>query len=485
DANNKKYIEFNSTYCELSANTLTMKDAFVTAYGNNFTLIVKNYSGFTIETNITSTATAKIGEEPVGAVVPEITPPTAQIATGKSGDFVVTCEPIIPQETTLTLQFEEYAEPFTFYQYSDYTAEGSWLGNQKLTAPAARDANTHYEYFCTFGTYPQSWCETTPDTTGLGTTSSSYSGVEVTFYQDSNTKEYKYAQVNGNYYAFEPIRWIVLGVDTSGSIAFNGDGGATTTVDTANTSSILFTDALADAGKLKIENNRIYYDENGNSTFEDGEKQTNLLLLSELALDCEYFDADYGTNQWSKNNDCDVKLFLNNFNGSSMTDFATISGLGKYYATEQNTNLIQRTNIKTTTYVSNSTSGNDNGYYNMFLLGSNRNSNSGYKNNYTDSYNIASYFPIYTGTGTGASGYIDAIMAKVTPFAVASHHFANGGSATSNTLGFSSWWLRSGYYGSTYDAYAVGAYQGSVDHYDVGTDYGRRSVRPSFILNLA
>ena len=99
DANNKKYIEFNSTYCELSATTLTMKDAFVTAYGNNFTLVVHNFSGFTIETNITSTATAKIGENSVNAVPAEITPPTAQIATGDSEEFVVSSEPIIPQET--------------------------------------------------------------------------------------------------------------------------------------------------------------------------------------------------------------------------------------------------------------------------------------------------------------------------------------------------------------------------------------------------
>jgi len=105
DTNNKIYV--NSTYCELGATTLTMNNNFVTAYGNNFTLVVKNYSGFTIETNITSTATAKIGEEPVDAVVPEITPATAQIDTGKSGDFVVTCEPIIPQETILAIKFEE------------------------------------------------------------------------------------------------------------------------------------------------------------------------------------------------------------------------------------------------------------------------------------------------------------------------------------------------------------------------------------------
>ena len=86
---------------------MTFNNAFVTAYGNNFTLIVKNYSGFTIQTEITSTSTAIIGGNSVEAVEPEITPPTAQIESNASGEFVVSCEPIIPQETILTLQFEE------------------------------------------------------------------------------------------------------------------------------------------------------------------------------------------------------------------------------------------------------------------------------------------------------------------------------------------------------------------------------------------
>ena len=107
DTANSKAIEFNSTYCELSATTLTFNNAFVTAYGNNFTLIVKNYSDFTIQTEITSTSTAIIGGNSVEAVEPEITPPTAQIESNASGEFVVSCEPIIPQETILTLQFEE------------------------------------------------------------------------------------------------------------------------------------------------------------------------------------------------------------------------------------------------------------------------------------------------------------------------------------------------------------------------------------------
>ena len=99
-----------------------------------------------------------------------------------------------------------------------------------------------------------------------------------------------------------------------------------------------------------------------------------------------------------------------------------------------------------------------------------------------DSYNIASYFPIYTGTGTGASGYIDAIKAKVTPYAVANGAYSTtSGGATSNTLGFSYWWLRSGNYYNYSLAYGV-SHNGYVGDLTVSFSLG---VRPSFILNLA
>lgn len=109
--NGLKGIYVNATYCSLSATNLTFNNAFVTAYGNNFTLIVKNYSSFTIQTEITSTATAIVGGNSVNAVEPEITPATAEIEANKSGQFVVTCEPVVPQEITLALQFEEVGPP--------------------------------------------------------------------------------------------------------------------------------------------------------------------------------------------------------------------------------------------------------------------------------------------------------------------------------------------------------------------------------------
>ena len=42
---------------------------------------------------------------PIVTVEPEITPPTAEIATGKSGEFVIACEPVIPQSTILNIAF--------------------------------------------------------------------------------------------------------------------------------------------------------------------------------------------------------------------------------------------------------------------------------------------------------------------------------------------------------------------------------------------
>ena len=148
-ANGTNGIYVNSKYCTLSATTLTFNNAFVTAYGNNFTLVVYNYSNFTIATEITSTTTAKVGENTIEAVEPEITPATSQIETGESGEFVISCEPIIPQETVLQISFEQFtkstlktgqevntaigtsATSVVFGYWSDYESEVSqtWADN--------------------------------------------------------------------------------------------------------------------------------------------------------------------------------------------------------------------------------------------------------------------------------------------------------------------------------------------------------------------
>ena len=107
DPETSKSIEYNPTYCELSANTLTMNDRFVSDYENNFTLVIKNYSNLTFSVEITSTSIAQIKGEQIIAVEPEITPSVMQIESGRSEDFIVTCDPIVPQKTFLTLTFED------------------------------------------------------------------------------------------------------------------------------------------------------------------------------------------------------------------------------------------------------------------------------------------------------------------------------------------------------------------------------------------
>jgi len=342
-------------------------------------------------------------------------------------------------------------EPFTFYTY-----EGS--GH---TAPTSRDG-TAYKYYCEFGTYPQSY---------VGTDASIVNGMtekSVTYAYDNAVKFYsqngvnKYALVGSKYYAFEPIRWVVLGVDTSGGITFSGSG---TSVTVASTTATLFTTSTSN---LTLEDNRIKH---------NGVAQNKLLFLSELALDNEYFDADGSTNQWS-NGSCDVRLFLNTTT-NDMTNFASISGLYDYYdtsTTHVTGTYIQQTQIEKTSYYRQQEAADD-GYYNMFLLGSNKSfdGDSDY-HNWTDSYNIASYFPIYTGTA------VTALKGNVTPFAIANGAYTSGGSATSNTLGSSYWWLRSGDYYDYNCAYIVFD-DGRVIHDVVNFDIF--AVRPSFVLNLA
>ena len=356
-------------------------------------------------------------------------------------------------------------EPFTFYTY-----EGS-----SYTAPTSSDG-TAYKYYCEFGTYPQSYVGTDASVvSGLTPTSVTYAyNNAVTFYADSNGVN-KYALVGSNYYEFEPIRWVVLGVDTSGDITFSGSG---TSVTVASTTATLFTTSTSN---LTLEDNRIKH---------NGTVANKLLFLSELALDNEYFDQDSSyINQWSSD-DCDVRLFLNTIT-NDMTNFASISGLGDYYEGNDSSSerkYIQQTTLSQTSRYNvylNTSETTDDSTCNMFLLGSNRNygkksssetSNSTYYD-IADSYNIASYFPIYTGTA------VTALKGNVTPYAVANGAYTDGGSATDNTtLGASYWWLRSGYYSYDLSAYYV-TYVGGVRYdYVYSSDL---AVRPSFILNLA
>ena len=377
-----------------------------------------------------------------------------------TGVFTITDWAKVTGNITITVK----AEVFRFVAYS----------GSGHTAPISRDG-TAYKYYCEFGIYPQSYVGTNASiVSGMTETSVKYAHDNaVKFYSQNGVN--KYALVGSNYYAFEPIRWVVLGVDTSGGITFNNSDISVTVVSTTAT---LFTTSTSN---LTLEDNRIKH---------NGAVQNKLLFLSELALDNEYFgyyhneDSPSYCNEW-KNTNCDVRRFLNDTSGTGaehQTTFATISGLGQYYdtsSTHVTGKYIQQTNIKTTTYVNNSTAGNDDGYYNMFLLGSNRNHRSSTKYyNWTDSYNIASYFPLYATDSAKAE-----LKGNVTPYAVANGAYTNGGSATSNTLGASCWWLRSGNYpNSDYNDACIVLGDGNVYFSDVGRS--DRAVRPSFILNL-
>ena len=466
DANNKKYIEFNSTYCELSANTLTMKDAFVTAYGNNFTLIVKNYSGFTIETNITSTATAKIGENSFNAVPAEITPPTAQIDTGKSGEFVISCEPVVPQSTTISIQFEEFVPPYTIGTYtSEYTSGTEPAIGTKLTDNTVYyPAFNNYKYLELEGVeYPQTYASDYADKTyaemlelsssyednylsdGTGQNALSSGDIctingeryyfqnRMPYYDSSGASSTYYTEYTSGWYKFEPIRWIIIGAGSDMSDTYG-------------------------AG----------------ATLKNGEVGTNqLLLISELTLYATQFDRTHYTDSTTSNNryytgdadtTSDVYYSINTgFSTRGDTNyyrdapdaahmrsdkhFAALSGLSSYYDTYIN----ETSMTKTTSYYGTE----DTSQHYIFLMGG----VSG------DSY--------YIGT------YLNSTSLRISY----SSDFAKATSVYKNSsTGASSWWLRSGSSSSADLAYRVNPV-GSV--YDNTVDFSYYGVRPGFCLNLA
>ena len=93
----------NTDYCVLSTGTLQLNDTFFERYENNFTLKIYNNSGFDILTTITGRATANVEGGVIEGVEPEITPNEASIYNKSSEEFVVTCEPLLSQETILEI----------------------------------------------------------------------------------------------------------------------------------------------------------------------------------------------------------------------------------------------------------------------------------------------------------------------------------------------------------------------------------------------
>jgi len=449
DTNNKIYV--NSTYCELGATTLTMNNNFVTAYGNNFTLVVKNYSGFTIETNITSTATAKIGEEPVDAVVPEITPATAQIDTGKSGDFVVTCEPIIPQETILAIKFEELMlydikatingedvligeyyqksieQPITINYPSTFTYAGDLMsavvGVSEVTATQITiAANTTGDITIvpkgyTIGTYVDTDITIfTPNTGGENT-------IEYEAF-----KNYKYLQFNHTNSNTYSKRWIIIGGGKSETTTYGT--GATVNADSLESNQLLL------LSEKLIETQ--YYDNNVYTSFLNYDaNKLGLYYQSDVRYLCRTYTKEEGSN-----NNLDMAAY------TSRMAQKTIQTSWYYTSINYNETYNSNGNVDTTDY--------------MFLLASN-----------------------YTGTDYAGTGYERYAKQEF----LITDYLGDDGDArricynSSNSA--SSWWLRSGLYDSSRGySYAILATTGGDTYDNVGTSTGN-GVRPSFILNLA
>ena len=107
DQQNKKYVTYDATLCSMKGNTFTMKQAFLNTYGNDFSLIIKNYSAFAVKVDITSTAITEVEGVSQNGIPAEVNPATTEIAGGLSQEFKISCSPVVAQETTLTIHFEE------------------------------------------------------------------------------------------------------------------------------------------------------------------------------------------------------------------------------------------------------------------------------------------------------------------------------------------------------------------------------------------
>ena len=440
DTGNSKTIEFNATYCELSATTLTMNNNFVTAYGNNFTLIVKNYSGFTIETNITSTATAKIGENSVNAVPAEITPPTAQIETGESGEFVISCEPIIPQETILTLTFAEYVPPTSWeedgYTIYTYGTEGAVDDNRAYYAKGS-----HYKYYIEMGEYPQTMVSSA-DVTSLGLSTNlqkegDYYKQGDNYYAYVEAPHSTYASGFTQWYKVEPIRWIVL-------------GGVTSTTD--GSSAVAFNPT-----------NDVTYNSTNKTFTYSGTVYSKVLLIAEQALINNVYDSSTSDQPWQ---DTDIYNFLNTGDTSLLNKIFTQTQKAKILGTTLYTGRLSaggtRGGLPTG---AEGTSENNK----LFLLADGDASE--YDSDYTkENYKVGDYFIDQLARYGGTE------EPNVTEYARAS------GAYWYNNYKSSYWWLRSGEDSSNDGACGVNL-DGPVFVYYVCDNYF--AVRPSFVLNLA
>lgn len=330
DANAGKTIEFETDYCSISSNSLIMNDAFVTAYGNSFSIVIYNYSNFAVDVNISTTTTVK-NNPSATAIEPTVSPAVSRIAIGGSQEITFTCNPVMSQEITLNIRLTEYiAPPYTLYNYN--------TTNVTTNYNAAWEGYSYIE----MGEYPQSLKAnevTVTATTGTeGTTGAIGEG--------SDGAKYYYQQdVNGygtsGWYKYEPLRWIVIG--TSSDL---------TDIPTYGTGASKHTDITGEA---------------------------QLLVISEFGLFKDYFDFNSPyTNQYGAN-DCDINVSLHN-------TFVKTAGLEKHLSSEGNNDYIAKVKPKTAYSNAGVAASDTISEYNLFLLGG-VNSDTYYWNNYLEAEN--------------------------------------------------------------------------------------------------
>ena len=467
-----KSIEYNATYCTLAATTLTLNTNFTTAYGNNFTLIIKNYSDFAVTTTITATATAQIGEEQINAVLPEITPATTQIAEDGTQSFVVSCDPVIPQKSTITIEFKEFV-------VFEYGTEGAVPADRAYYAQ-----NSHYKYYIEMGEYPQTGADSATETyldanyTSLATDSKgyyTYNGAKYARVASPNTSYSAASSVN--FYKVEPIRWIVVGGLTD--TAYDSDPATSATPFnpakdvTYNSTDITFT--------------------------YDGTTYQNVLLVAEQALINTSYDYGNGGRYYKNNpdynpdgatsdqpwHDTDIYNFLNTSSEGFLNAQANGSSLLETIFTDSQQRQIQSTTLYTgresaggvrgglPTGPEGTSTGNK-----LFLLAEGNILTN--RDNYEkENYKVGDYFTDDTAKYGGTE------VPNITEYARASGGYYY--SDTAATL----WWLRSGDVAitDTMDgAHGVVCMEGVDFAYFIGlipVNFANATVRPSFILNLA
>ncbi len=328
-------------------------------------------------------------------------------------------------------------QPYTVYEYASGT--GPVYDNDDA------EKSNRYVHYIEMGEYPQRYA---------GTTSTISATRQGTYYVDNNDGSKKYALKGSNYYLVEPVRWIVIGV-TDGVYS----GGKHVLFTTVNkTNGLWLYDEATNTFKYRT------------TTSDAWQKATEVLVLSEYGLlRSQYKASGYGDPPY------------NHFYGSDINNVLNTNADSLYntmFTDNQRKKIIPKT-MKITSYFQKLNSDdytkdeNKNDIkYNMFLLGSTRNSNgssSSWRLYGTDSYNLGTYFTP-ANNGTSQSN----LVAKETAY-------SSGGTQNSpDSYSASLWLLRSGSVLS--NNYAVRVHStGSVSSIIVSYS---GALRPAFVLDI-